>query len=149
MKAVADNHMTRDEYLNAVLGFIDSGFEFISVDPSLLLQAVNGIEGHSLPKNFVKLASRLGGKHAEIQSHINVAFQAITANWSDRQLSFTLRRAVVGKLLENLCKARPLDHTYAIISLFTRFGRGILRDPSFLEYLEAWLRGHFIPLPRS
>jgi hypothetical protein len=149
MKAVADDHITRDEYLNAVIGFIDSGFEFVSVDPSLLLQAVKGVKTHGLPKNFVKLAGRLGGEHAEIQSHVNVVFRAITATWSDRRLSSTLRQAIVGKLLENLCKARSLNHTRAMISLFTRFGQEILKDPAFLEYLEAWLRGHLIPLPRS
>jgi hypothetical protein len=149
MKAVADHYMTQDEYLNAILTFIELGFEFISVDPSLLVQAVNGSEGHTLPKSFVKLASRLGGKHAEINSHIKVAFGTMVATWSDRRLSSTVRQAIVGRLLENLCKARPLNHTYVMISLFTRFGREVLRDPSFLRYLEAWLRGHFIPLPQS
>jgi hypothetical protein len=90
------------------------------------------------------MSSRLGGEKADLRSHLGVAFQTIAATWVDLSLSSTVRRAVVGRLLENLIKERSRDQVNAIVRSFETLGRTIIRDPEFQDYLVAWLRGHFI-----
>jgi hypothetical protein len=147
MKAVANSDMTKEEYLRAIVVLIDSRLHFISVDGSLLAQALVGAGGVSLPENFVKLASRLGGKKAELQSLIKAALRCVVETWSDSRLSPTLRQAVVGYLLDNLSKERPTDHLMIVVAMFLQFGRDVLGDQSFIGYIRDWLRGHFIPMP--
>jgi hypothetical protein len=115
MKARAENIITAEDYQRAILGFIESRFEFVSIDGSVLLQSLAGRSSHDLPKEFATLAGRLGGAKAEIKSHLDVAFHAIIGTWHDEKRSRTLREAIVGTLLENICKERPLDHVAAIM----------------------------------
>jgi hypothetical protein len=56
---------------------IDARFTFISVDGGLLTGALSGVCEIRVPDDFAKLASRLGGKDADLPSHLNVAFMAI------------------------------------------------------------------------
>jgi tetratricopeptide (TPR) repeat protein len=147
MKAVSNDKMSKEAYLRAIVGLIDSRLVFISIDANLLVQALAGAEGASLPDDFLKLASRLGGQKADLQSHINVALRSVAETWFDTRFSPTLRQAVVGRLLENLSKERPPDHLTIIIEMFLQFGRNVLRDSSFIRYIRDWLRWHFIPVP--
>jgi len=147
MEAVANNKMTREEYFRAIIGLIDSRLGFISVDGDLLVQALARAEGTSLPTNFIKLASRLGGKKVELQSHIIAAIHCIARTWYNNCMSATLRQAVVGHFLERLSQDRPIDHLMLVITMFLRFGRAELQDSSFIDYIRDWLRGHFIPMP--
>jgi tetratricopeptide (TPR) repeat protein len=149
MKAVADSKMTKEGYLRAIVGLIDSRLVFISVDGNLLVQTLVGADGASLPTDFIKLASRLGGKKAVLQSHINVALSCVADTWSNIRLSPTLRQAVVGNLLENLSKDRPTGHLMMVVAMFLQFGRDVLLDQSFISYIRDWLRWHFIPMPSS
>jgi len=144
MKAIIDKKMTREEYRQAVLAFIDSQFEFVSIDAPLLVETLETAQSRELPKEFVKLVGRLGGKKAEIHSHLNVAFRAIADIWSNNKVPHILRLAASGTLLENLCKERPLEQVAVIIRSFEEFGLLILRDVTFAQYLNDWLRGHFI-----
>ncbi len=128
------------------MAFVDSRLDFISVDPLSLLQTLRGVESRSLPPAFVKLASRLGGKKADVPSHLGVAVRTIQASWHDRMLSCTVRQAVVGALLYELSKGRTLAEFAAVFHAFGEIGRQ-LGEPRFAGYLNAWLRGHFIKLP--
>jgi tetratricopeptide (TPR) repeat protein len=146
MRALDEGKMTRKAYIRALAGFIDSRMGFISISGIILGQIVTGTQGHALPPEFVKLASQLGGKTADIGSHLKAAFDAIGTTWPDNDLSWTVRQAVVGMLLENMIRERPADHVTVIVSTFYRFGRDVIDDPRFRQYLLNWLRGHFIDL---
>ena len=128
---------------------------FISIGGPLLGQTVTGTVGHTLPADFVKLASQLGGPKADVRSHLKAAFDAIGVTWTDENLSFTVRHAVAGELLENLVRDRPVDHVAVLLRTFQRFGREALNDPRFADYLRDWIRGQFMefgppaPAPRQ
>src|ERR1700681_1508555 len=76
MRALDKQMMTLDEYRAAIIGFIDSKFEFISVGTPLVVSSVRGTTGHALPKEFRTIASRLGGMKADIASHVGVAYES-------------------------------------------------------------------------
>ena len=147
MKALATEAISSDEYLKAVLGFIASRFEFVSIDGGLLAQTIAGIRSMDLPKDFLTLASRLGGPKADLPSHVSVAARSIEACWNDDKKPEVLRQAMVGALLENLTKGQTIENVAAIIVGFVEFGRTVLKDGAFIQYLNDWLRGHFIHLP--
>jgi hypothetical protein len=98
----------------------------------------------TLPAAFTKLASRLGGKNPDLPSHANVAFRTIRAVWPQNDVPWTARQALVGALLENLCKERPIGHVRILLRTFVTFGQGVLGDNEFLRYLDDWAHGHFI-----
>jgi hypothetical protein len=81
-----------------------------------------------------------------LASHLGVAVRTIQATWRDEELTWTLRQAIVGTLLFELSKERPLAEFAIILRAFAQIGQQ-LRDPRFADYLAAWLRGHFIKLP--
>jgi hypothetical protein len=145
MRAREAGAITHDNYRKAVLAFVDTRFEFVSIDASLLLGCVEGLASVSLPADFLKLVSRLGGKKADLLSHTNVALETIRQTWSRRSLPWTAREAIVGALLENLWKDRPIDHVMMLLRTFMQFGQTVIAHPEFLQYLHDWMRGHFLP----
>jgi hypothetical protein len=147
MKSVDSEYLSRDDYNRAVLNLIRSGFEFTSLDPWILVWSLHATKQVPLPDDFLQAVGRLGGPKADLQSHIGVAIGTIRVTWANSELSLTLRQAIVGTLLENLAKERPLDHLVVVLRVFFRLGTNFLRDQDFVDYLQAWLRGHFIILP--
>ena len=106
MRALDKQMMTLDEYRAAIIGFIDSKFEFISVGTPLVVSSVRGTTGHALPKEFRTIASRLGGMKADIASHVRVAYESAVRIWGDESLSETVRQGAVGCLLERVIDER-------------------------------------------
>ena len=101
MKAKDGGHLSPDDYNNAILTLIRSNFDFVSVDPTLLVWALHGTTALELPDDFIRVAAKLGGPKAELQSHVGVALNAIRLIWSDSRFAPTLRFACVGTLTRN------------------------------------------------
>lgn len=146
MVAKAEDHISREDYRKAIVLLIHSRLDFISVDLQLLGDALGSTTSLELPKDFLTLASRLGGARADLASHMKVAAGAITQLWNNEARPWVLRQAVVGRLLENLCRQRTLDHVHLIIRAFLLFNQQVLKDARFQDYIAGWIRGHFIPL---
>jgi hypothetical protein len=147
MMALREGHLTREEYAQALIGFVNSSLDFISIDADTLVETLKTAHSHALPTSFAKLASRLGGNKADMASHLGVAVRTILATWSNKDLSWTVQQAIVGTLLYELSKERPLSHFTLVLGKFAEIGRR-LGDLRFAEYLNAWLLGHFIRLPQ-
>jgi hypothetical protein len=144
MRAFDRRMMTLVEYRAAVIGFIDSKFEFISVGAPLVVSSVNGTIGHALPKEFETIASRLGGKKADIASHVRVAYQSAIHIWADESLSETVRQGVVGRLLERVIDERTPDEVRLVLKGWLMAESD--RSGGMHRYMTGWLRGHFISL---
>jgi hypothetical protein len=150
MRALEEAKITRDEYVRVLATLVDSHCEFITIDSAVLLHTLSGYHDVSLPQNFKKFADRLGGRKAELASHLRVAFAVILDTWKDKGLPLVLRQAVTGRLIESVCRERPVEHIGVIFSALADFEREMLEDASFANYLEMWLQGHFIVLePRG
>lgn len=144
MRALDKKVMTLDEYRTAIIGFIDSKFEFISVGALLVVSSVQGTTGHKLPKEFETIASRLGGKKADINSHLRVAYESAIQIWGDESLSETLRQGAVGRLLERVIYERdPVEARLVLKSWLLTESE---RPGGMHRYITGWLRGHFIKL---
>jgi hypothetical protein len=88
---------------------------------------------------FDKLASRLGGKKADMSSHFSVAFNTVDRIWNDLSLSQTLQQAMLGRLLERLITDRTMDEVKQIMGAFIERGGN-----RFTSYIVDWLGGHFL-----
>ena len=149
MTAVRQGHLTRQEYAQALVALINSRLDFISIDADTLVETLKtAAHSHTLPTSFAKLASRLGGKKADMASHLSVAVRTILATWSNKDLSWTVQQAIVGTLLCELSKERPLSYLALVLGKFLEIGRR-LGDARFAEYLNVWMLGHFIRLPQG
>jgi hypothetical protein len=144
MRALDMKVVTEAEYRDAVVILIDTGLEFIAVSTDLLVSAISGVADHSLTPAFEKLASRLGGKKADMPSHFSVAFNTVDRIWNDLSLSRTLQQAVLGRLLERLITDRTMVEVKQIVDGFIERG-GKFRG-AFALYILDWLRGHFLVL---
>jgi hypothetical protein len=143
MRALSKKVITEDEYRDAVVHMIDAGIDFISVTSELLVSAVTGTGGNAMPRAFERLASRLGGKKADMQSHFSVAVGAAIRVWTNDALSATLQQAILGHLLERLITDRSIEQIRVIVSSFVE------RRPEFAGYISGWLRGHFIDISQD
>jgi hypothetical protein len=146
MRALEQNVLSADAYRDAVVTMIESRFQFIAISPQLLLSAVRSTNGHTLPVSFEKLAAKIGGKIAELQSHASVAYQTAVAVWDDQSLSQTVRQAVVGRLLERLIDERTPLEVGAIITGWMQIEYKRAGGGPMITYIVGWLRGHFINL---
>jgi len=147
MEAVRLGHLSIGDYAKAVIAFIDSRFHFISISSDLLIHAMGGAPTHDLTKEFKSLAAAIGGKGAELQSHLSVSYNAAKTLAMNEALSWATRDAVIGHLLERLTDGRSLTEIYMVISLWLEQAR---RDSWRTgQYVQDWLRGHFIPLPST
>jgi hypothetical protein len=156
MKAVESGELAKEEYRRSVLQLIDFGFQFISIDTLSLVATVRDERSATLPIEFRKLAGRLGGPEADLASSLGVALHVVRLTWRDSNLHPILRQAIVGTLLENLCRGHKIEEIGTIIQQFAQLARSVFReisDPklrnSLIEYLHDWLQGHFIQLPTS
>jgi hypothetical protein len=146
MRALNMKVITEDEYRNAIVQLIESGLEFISISADLLVSSLRGANDLALPASFVKLASRLGSKKADLPSHIQVALNTVTRVWEDETLPWTLRQAVLGQLLERLVADRTPQETTNIMATFVQRDSWRGTNQSITTYVMDWLRGHFIVL---
>jgi hypothetical protein len=146
MRALSMKVITEDEYRNAVVQLVEAGLEFISVSPDLLVSSLRGANGLTLPPAFVKLASRLGGKKAELPSHVQVALNTTVRAWQDETLPWPLRQAVLGHLLERSITDRTPEEITGIMATFVQRDPWRGTDQSIAAYVMDWLRGHFIML---
>jgi tetratricopeptide (TPR) repeat protein len=144
MRALERNVISENEYLDAIVTMVDSQFQFISITAQLLVSAVRGTSGHILPAAFEKLATKIGGKAAELKSHASIAYQTAVAVWNDHNLTDTVKQAVVGRLLERVIDERSLPEVRAILYEWVQLERA--RNSSMIAYIARWLDGHFINL---
>jgi hypothetical protein len=87
LEAVRLGHLSLGDYAKAVIAFIDSRFHFISISSDLLIHAMEGTQTQGLTKEFKSLAAALGGKGAELQSHLSVSYNAAKALAKNEALS--------------------------------------------------------------
>jgi hypothetical protein len=149
MRAADTGALSPDAYRKAIVAMIDAGFSFISIDAKLLKDSVADLRKIALPEEFIKLASRLGGKDADMRSHLNVVFNAIRLTWNEKAIPETARRAILGTFLTNLLKERPIDQLRTLIRACIQFGDMGLGDANFADYIARWLQGHFIDLSEA
>lgn len=140
MLARDKNVLHDEEYNKAITTLVDLGDQFISIDSGLLLSAARH-EENPLDR-FGLVVGRLGGKHANILSHIEVAVNFLGVVWSEQPQKLATAKQT-SMLLENLLRGQS-DWRVVIGTLrllfIVRFGRNTKLD----RHISLWLRGHFL-----
>ncbi len=140
IRAMAEHKMTNAEYLAAVNTFVASNFEFITIDAALLNSALAGVETVPLPREFQKLADRLGGKAADVPTNLRIGVQLVYSIWKVKP--WLVCQAVLIKLLNVLTHERSDAERNQIVSSFYAAARP-LKDNRIIEVLEKWRKGDF------
>lgn len=108
------------------------------------MHALRGCCVHRLPEAFTKVSDRAGGAKADLASHVAVALGAINRTWMNATLSPTLRKGIVGNLLDNLTRDRRAAEVEWVLQNLEEFGQLVLKSTEFGGYLRDWRTGHFI-----
>jgi cellulose synthase operon protein C len=130
--------MTTDAYAEAVIGLAACRHSHLSLDVAALL-AVARVDGTEKMDRFAGVATFIGTKAAEINSHVVVAVSFLEAVWS-LDIAELLKEAAAGIIIENLLRYRQHDWRAIVTALRQEFRRNYRAA----EYLERWLVGHFM-----
>ena len=136
-----------EQFVRAVACLVLSGQFYIGVTSLDLLQAAalpDGFDEGSGP--FVVLSTLLGGKTAEIVSHVTAASDFLRLAWRisrpwDRLPDLGARRPLATSiLLKNLLRSRHDDHVEVMRVLIA----SAAWSPELQRFLRSWAQGHFI-----
>jgi hypothetical protein len=132
--------LSRGAYSEAIIGLVDAGHRFASIDSEVLWTAANK-EGKGIGRPFMAVADTLGVPTAEMVSHIKVAGGFLRRVWSAADPP--LRQVVQsGTVLECLLRGRPDSIEGICGGLLETLPRSARRR--FGDYLKDWLQGHFL-----
>ena len=144
--------MTPEKFVRGAACLVGFGQFYIGVGPHDLLEAAalpDGLDPGAGP--FAILCSVLGGKTADLASHVSVANAFLRLAWripmpwhsypdlGDR------RRLASSILLRNLLRNRQDDCGLIMHALITH----AVWNPALQRFLREWAQGHFVPLAPS
>jgi hypothetical protein len=137
------NKIDFDTYVKWIAHLIGAGHNYICVSGTALIRAAAiDAEAGECPGYFFRQTARMiGGVAAEPASHIRVAIEFLRYAWNNPS-ALRYREKTTGLLLEQLVRDRTADYG-RILRTIVRASSGV---PGLVEYLAAWLRGHFIDL---
>jgi hypothetical protein len=137
------NKIDFDTYVKWTAHLIGAGHNYVCVSGRALTRAasIDAEAGESPGYYFRQTARMIGGAPAEPASHIRVVIEFLRHAWNDSS-ALRYREKTTGFLLEQLIRERTSDYG-RILRTIVRAAAGV---PDLIEYLTAWLRGHFIDL---
>jgi tetratricopeptide (TPR) repeat protein len=121
---------------------IDSGQNYIGVNAKMLMDALNAdlAQGQTTPGwQLRSIGLSIGGRHAELSSHVRVVIGFIGMLWSLNGMSAAAQPAT-GFILERLVRSRTSDFGL----LLKAVARPFVRHPEVTKYIAEWIRGHFL-----
>jgi tetratricopeptide (TPR) repeat protein len=129
------------EYQKALVGLAAHRHGHVSVASGSLQLAYDSDVDGTLGE-FATLAGSLGGPMADLRSHCDVALGALNTLWNGDLADSLKRGKATSILLAALIRARPKDYAFAIGFL----AAALERAPGFIEYVTAWVEGHFLDM---
>lgn len=136
-----------ETYVKWSAHLIGAGHNYVCVSGQTLVRAAT-IDARSgeCPGYFLKQTVKmLGGAAAEPESHVRVAVEFLHLLWSDDS-ALPYRERATGMLLDHLVRERTRDYRQILLTVMWQ----VRAIPRLTEYLQSWLRGHFIDLsPRA
>ena len=93
-------------------------------------------------EDFLALASRLGSKNAEMQSHAGVAIGFLMDAWDDAETAHLGRERATSIVLESIVRERTGDWP----EIIGYIAAAVPSYPHLRAYIQRWLAGHFLPV---
>lgn len=130
-----------EEFTQLTVDMIASGQSYVGVSGSMIAlgMEMDALQHGRLGGRATALVSRLGGKEAEVRSHVQAACEAIAHLWSTQSVR-AVREPATGLILERLIRER--DEWRDILAVVIKY---TARFPDAQQYVRDWARGHFLP----
>lgn len=132
------------QYQKALVGLAAHRHGHVSVASASLQLAYDSDLDGTLGE-FATLAGSLGGPMADLRSHCDVALGVLNTLWNGNVADSLKRGKATSILLGALIRARPKDYAFAVGFL----AAALERAPDFIEYVTAWVEGHFLDMDAS
>jgi tetratricopeptide (TPR) repeat protein len=147
MAALDRGKLDQFRYVQLVAHLIDGGQSFVCTTGIALADALAldlKVDPSKPGRLYRTLLKVLGGKGAEINSHIAAALVFLNMLWSDRRYD-RVREPATGLLLESLLRERSTDYPLIFVTVAKQY-----EDIDGLaDYLVAWAKGHFLVPSRT
>jgi len=132
-----------DAYVKWTAHLIGAGHNYLGVSGEALIRssAIDADAGECPGYFFKQIGRMIGGAAAEPASHIRVVVEFLRHVWT-RQSTLGYREPATGLLLSQLIRERTSDYKLILRTV----GRYAADIPPLIEYMTAWLRGHFLDL---
>jgi cellulose synthase operon protein C len=140
--ALRQRRIDFDTFIRWSAHLVNAGHNYIGTSGQTLARSVRlDAESGEAPGYFFKTLSRvIGGQNAEPRSHVEAVIVCLRDLWSD-PATLMFRQPTMGLLLEQLVRERESDYALMLRAVL----RHVRHLPELLDYLHAWVRGHFLP----
>jgi hypothetical protein len=142
LAAAADRGMlARTAYARHLATLLEMGQTYLGVSAPAFEAALDADMEAGTPapgRTFRRIATALGGKVADPDSHASVTLTTIASIWSKDRFR-SVREPVTGLLLESVIRDRS-DYE----SILARIIVHVLPGRLLARYVRAWLVGHFL-----
>jgi cellulose synthase operon protein C len=131
-----------DTFIRWTAHLLDAGHSYIGVaGPALARSARMDAEAGEVPGDLFKTLSKvIGGRNAEPRSHVVACLGCLQELWSDAAATAFLQPATC-LLLRQLIRERQGDYAVMLRAVL-RYAQDL---PQLVNYMHAWVRGHFLP----
>lgn len=144
----ADNQITEDEYLVAVgvLGAMRHDHLWLDGQTMLRMLTLEDPRAFALFESAIQF---MGGRNAEMFSHIGVTLDMMRGVWLIKLPDWQKGRAV-GRVVDQLVRSRPNDWKAVLHVLDAELEKYVRRGDQLArrarDYLADWIMGHFYDL---
>ncbi len=143
MMGLEKEKITISDYTKAIINLAKARHAHITLTAAILIEACRLGDANGL-NDFSQLMEFIGGPNADPRSHINVAEEFIEVLWDIDGVSDLNKAKATGITLERIAglatRFEAFDEVFKeILGLMS--GKQRIRD-----YIQGWLRGHFIEL---
>ncbi|UWQ38467.1 hypothetical protein K3552_05515 [Leisingera aquaemixtae] len=138
MYAVGKKILPIHEYCKFIVGLAHRKHGHLSVNGATLAKvAISRDEFGS--DDLAAVVEFIGNKTADIQSHFNVASDAIRLVWASTQLPRLERQRACSVILYSLLRFRKNDWSHILAIIYMNSPRSLRR------FISSWVQGHFLP----
>jgi tetratricopeptide (TPR) repeat protein len=140
--ALDRKQIASDTFIRWSAHLIDAGHNYLGVSgPSLAQSARMDAEAGEAPGYLFRTLSKvIGGRNAEPNSHVVACLGCLLELWSDPTTT-AFRQPITGLLLRQLIRERHDDYA----SMLRMVLRHVQNLTQLVDYMHAWVRGHFLP----
>jgi len=141
LAAADDGALSVTTYARHLATLLEAGQTYLGVSPPAFVAALDVDMEGGVPapgRTFRRIATALGGKSADPDSHASVTLNTIGLIWSNHRFR-SVREPATGLLLESVTRDRS-DYQAILGSMFAR----VIPGRSLARYVRSWLVGHFL-----
>ncbi|MGD0186203.1 MAG: hypothetical protein ABSC25_13265 [Roseiarcus sp.] len=131
--------ITRERYADEIVKLAQRRHSHLSFEPATLWDVFQA-DGSPELSRFRAVVEFIGTKNADVRAHMLVVSHFLSLIWSDDGQNAPKRMRATGLLLDRIIRHRG-DQSPLTLAFMRDWGSWSLR-----EYINTWLKGHFLPI---